>query len=392
MIDLISESTLRLKSYIEKENYRGYDPYDALLSPLFNLPLIRNSRDIRFLSQQFIKRVPFNLRSALFIKKGLNPVTLGLCISGYLDLCKSGLISIDEAESKCGGLLDKLDQLIPTGFSGACWGYDFPWQSRHFTLGPFQPSIVATGIITHALFRYYEFSKNMKAFGLCRSSCDFILNDLNRYEDADGSICFSYTPFDRYRVYNASLKGVRTLAQVYSVNKESRLFDFASKGADFVAKNQKPDGSWPYAPGNKGKWIDNYHTGYVLDCLDEYALRTGDSSWKTQVDKGFDFYVSEFFEDHCIPKFYNHETYPIDCTSAAQSILTLCRFGNTKKAEQVAEFMINNMQGESGSFYFRKYRYMTDKTPFMRWSNAWMFNALSSLLTIINSRNSVSNY
>ena len=31
-------------------------------------------------------------------------------------------------------------------------------------------------------------------------------------------------------------------------------------------------------------------------------------------------------------------------------------------------------------FYFRKFKHYTIKTPFMRWSQAWMFVALSNLL------------
>ena len=42
--------------------------------------------------------------------------------------------------------------------------------------------------------------------------------------------------------------------------------------------------------------------------------------------------------------------------------------------------LIDNMQGADGSFYFRKFKWYTNRTSFMRWSNAWMFAALSYLL------------
>ncbi|MFC2113212.1 hypothetical protein ACFLTA_08095, partial [Bacteroidota bacterium] len=80
-------------------------------------------------------------------------------------------------------------------------------------------------------------------------------------------------------------------------------------------------------------------------------------------------------------RFYHYKTHPIDCTSAAQTILTSLRFGSYSDAKLVAQWMIKNMQAENGSFYFRKFRNYTVKTSFMRWSNAWMFTALSLLNT-----------
>jgi len=48
-------------------------------------------------------------------------------------------------------------------------------------------------------------------------------------------------------------------------------------------------------------------------------------------------------------------------------------------AVDIAKWMIENMQKSDGGFVFRKYQTYTKKTSFMRWSNAWMFAALSNL-------------
>ena len=34
----------RLEAYLEAERFRGYDPYDALSSPVFRLPVLRSSK------------------------------------------------------------------------------------------------------------------------------------------------------------------------------------------------------------------------------------------------------------------------------------------------------------------------------------------------------------
>ena len=47
-----------------------------------------------------------------------------------------------------------------------------------------------------------------------RTICDFILNDLNRSEETETEVCFSYSPLDQTRVFNASLLAAETLAVV----------------------------------------------------------------------------------------------------------------------------------------------------------------------------------
>lgn len=380
MQNTILNSCRKLINYIESENYRGYDPYDALTSSFFKLPVLNNNKLIRFGFQQLVKRSPVDLRPLLFIRKGYNPVTLGLCIQGYTNLGEAGILNKKEVVEKCDFLLSELEKMTSKGFHGACWGYDFPWESRSARIPAFTPTIVATGFITNALFLYYQFSNNQKAFDLCHSACSFILKDIHRTVDSDTSFCFSYSPGDKYRVLNASMKGVRTLSQVYSVTKEDDLILVAQKAVQFVIKNQQQDGSWKYAAGKTAEWIDNYHTGYVLDCLDEYIKHSGDQEWKTHLSRGFEYYLNNFFEDGYKPKFYNTSRFPLDCTSSGQSILTLCRFGEIERALKVANFTISEMQNKHGYFYFRKYRYFTEKHSFMRWSNSWMFAGLSDLL------------
>ncbi len=379
--ELISNATLELQEYIESQQYRGFDPYDALKSPLFHLPFFKSNSIIRFLAQQFVKRFPFSLRSVLFIKKGYNPVTLGLCIQAYTNCLFVFPSEKKKYEEKINYLVDELEKLIPSGFSGACWGYDFDWQSRYAKISGYQPTVVATGIVANALFHAFHATGNKKARELCVSASEFILKDLHRiYDQENKNFCFSYSPFDHEVVFNASMKAARTLSQVYSLTKDERLKSEAQKAVTFVVNCQQKNGSWMYSQSSSGGWIDNYHTGYILDCLDEYIRHTGDSTYATELRKGYEFYKKNFFQDDVVPKFYDKETYPVDCTAAAQSLLTLTRFNNSISAGKVAEWTIENMQSKRGYFYFRKFKSYTIKTSFMRWSNAWMFLGLTEVL------------
>jgi len=372
-------SISKLLHYIETNHYAGHDPYDALKSPLFKLPLLKSNKLIRFGSQQLVKRFPLNLRPLLLVPKGLNPVTLGLCIQAYAYLSQVWPERKQEFTEKTIALIHQLQQFIPQGYSGACWGYDFDWEARYAKKPAHQPTIVATGIVTNGLYECFRLTGNTTARDLCQSAAEFVLNDLNRSEE-NQTICFSYSPFDYQQVYNANMKGARMLAQAYAITGNEEYKTLAQQATRYVVNHQNNDGSWYYSNRETGKWIDNYHTGYVLDCLKAYAQLTNDQAVHPSLQKGFEFYRNHFITPEGIPACYHNRIWPVDCTAGGQTLLTLSEFGEITEAQKVAQWMVANMQSPKGFFYYRKYKSFTRKTSFMRWSNAWMLSGLARLL------------
>ncbi len=132
----ISAGVLRAKELVQTEDYRGYDPYDALCSPIFRSPGFR-ARLVRRAGQQVLKRSPLNVRPLLGIQKGRNPVTLALGLHAW-----SLLATVDASKrawyvAECERLVQELHDLQSRGWSGACWGYDFDWESRGATISAF---------------------------------------------------------------------------------------------------------------------------------------------------------------------------------------------------------------------------------------------------------------
>lgn len=375
----ICNSILRLEQYILAEEYNGYDPYDALLSPLFRLPILSSSRVLRFGGQQLFKRLQWNVRPALGIPKRQNPVTFGLCLQAftYLQFVFPDRKRLYESQAaKC---LVKLTEHQSKGYSGACWGYDFDWESRYSTFPAYTPTIVVTGINTNALFIHHELTGSEESLALCTSAADFVVKDLHRmYED--NMLCFSYSPQDTQRVLNASMKAARLMTQVQTKTHDEVLKGLAHATVQYVLKHQRNDGAWPYAIGDDRQWVDNFHTGYVLDCLDEYVRMTEDPEAKGALVKGVEYYHNHFLAEGGRPKYYDNAIFPIDSTAAAQTILTLTRFGFMTEAEAVALWMIDNMQDGRGYFYYRAFGNRVVRISFMRWSNAWMLLALAYFL------------
>ena len=144
---------------------------------------------------------------------------------------------------------------------------------------------------------------------------------------------------------------------------------------------QNNDGSWVYGMLPVQSWIDSFHTGYNLDGLIAYEEQTGDMSFHENIEKGFDFYIRNFFEKDGCPKYYHNKKYPIDIHCPGQLLVTLNRlhkFDEYKDlAEKVLNWTIKNMQSPKGYFYYQLKEGISSKIPYMRWSNAFMFNALS---------------
>ena len=375
----ISLSLEQLYHFIVESDYSGYDQYDVLLSPLFNLPLFKSSKIIRFGSQQVYRRLPINTRKLLRIRKGINPVTLGLSIQAFSYLTKVFPEKSEQFISEIEKLKKLLYKYQSKGYKGISWGYNFDWEARYTSIKAFVPTSVATGIITNGLFENYRITGDNESLEMCIKSADFILHDLYKSYEGD-NFCFSYSPVDKQFVFNASMKAARLLSQVYSVTGDEALKEDVFRAVKYVVDNQRSNGAWGYANHDARIWVDNYHTGYILDCLDEIIKLTGYNEFNQNLKLGFDYYIDNFFYENQLPKFRNNKIYPIDSTGIGQSLLTLSRFKKFELSKNVALWAINNMQDSKGYFYFRKYKYFKNKIPYMRWSNAWLFTGLSYFL------------
>ena len=215
-----------------------------------------------------------------------------------------------------------------------------------------------------------------------------MLNDLNRtYEEE--KFCFSYSPNDKQIVFNATMKAARLLAQAYDLSKDEKLKPEIFNTVDFVMKYQTDYGYWSYAVGDARTWVDNFHTAYVLDAL-KVVNSIFDNKYSVEFDKGLQYYVKTFFDENGETKYYSHKKYPIDSTEIAQSIITLSDNNNLILTEKVLNFGFKNLYSGKGYFYYRKYKFFIDKTSYMRWSNAWMFVAITFYLKkVLNGKNNL---
>ena len=387
-MDKIKLSFNKLKTYCENQNFKGWDPYDGLNSKVFQFFPFKHWDIARLAWIQLFKRSPINFRKLLLVPKQYNAKGIGLFLSGYCNLYElalngqSSFGSKDDILSKINELASLLERLKNTNFSGACWGYNFPWQSRRLFLFPaYTPTVVATSFCVEALLKAYDITKNENYKSLALSAADFIMNDLNRIPHHSGFL-FSYSPYKgNDTVYNASLLGAKTLSLCYKYS-GNELYRQTAKSAVMAAcDGQLDDGSWVYGLLKTQSWIDSFHTGYNLDAIKTYQNCTGDNKFQKNLNAGLNYYIKNFFDLDGTPKYYNNKMYPIDIHCPGQLFVTLSKLNEFKKnknlAHKVIDWSIQNMQSDKGYFYYQIKRGISSKIPYMRWSNAFMFNAIS---------------
>lgn len=374
----------RLQQYIEQEDYKGWDPYDALNGKIIRW-LTLGIKPLRIAAIQLMRKNPLNKRPIFGIRKGINPKGMGLIVYGYLNMYeRTGDSQYSEkAKEVLKWLIDNHSQF----YSGYCWGYNFDWQSRAFFLPKYTPTVVNTSFIGRAFIKAYSLLDEKKYMDIARSSCDFILKDLNRLE-VDGSLCFSYSPLDHYFVHNATALASSLLALIYAQTKESALLEIACKSLQYVANHQQENGAWYYGEDEIAKktGIDNFHTGFVLESFKIYADATCDHRFDDVIKKGLSFWQKNFFLPDGAPKYFCNRVYPLDIHSACQAIITLIQlkeYGtDLELCDKIVKWMIDNMWDEKkGYFYYQKGRFITNKIPYLRWSQAWAFYALSVYLS-----------
>jgi len=381
----VYQSILRLFDWLERNGYRGYDTFDGL-NAKFVRPLTFGSIFLRTALQQGVRRFPLNLRPLLGVIKGQSTKGMGFLARGFIRLHKATgeQIWAEKAQYALQWLIENQSR----GYSGACWGNHFDYQSRTFYLPAGVPTIVWTSLIGHAFLDGYEHFHDDLYLQTAVSACEHILRDLEVVPDGAGA-CISYIPIQANQVHNANTLGGSLLARTYAHTRNDSYRDLALKAIQYTAQYQRPDGSWYYGEKENLHWVDNFHTAYVLDCFKHYADSTGDQRFEANLARGYEYWKRTFFLSDGTPRYYNHKTLPIDIQCCSQAIDTLVFFAerdlqSAPLALKVARWTIANMQDPSGYFYYRRYsRHLVNKTPTLHWGQATTMCALAGLFKLL---------
>lgn len=372
-----------LRNYVEREDFKGYDPYDLLASK-WNLQ--RLGPKVCFYLTQIHKRNPFNIRPLLQIPKQDVPKGIALFLEAYCKLYK--LTKDENLVPTMHKLHERLMVNRSPGYALACWGLNYDYSSRLKFSKSKHPSVVVTSYAQRALMEYFDIFPSERTREVILSCGEYVLNQLPRTETEEG-ICFSYTDIEKDVCYNANAHGFEILSRCYSLSKDERYKELARKSVDFTLNAQHDDGHWNYRMLKSGieKVQIDFHQGFILESLEVYMSHCNDARTeiKESIAKGLDFYRTQQFLESGRALWRLPLKWPSDIHCQTQGIITFSKLkiydsSYLNFAGQILSWTLENMRSQSGGFYYRKNRLWTNKIHFIRWGQAWMLLALVEYL------------
>jgi hypothetical protein len=385
---LIWNSNNLLVEWIKKNEYAGWDPYDALNSEAYRKLCLGNPF-LEFIYTQVNVYSFINLRPILKIEKGKDTKGHALFIQAYANLYNAtkDATYIKELE-KCISFLEK--NSLKEKFNFHCWSsHYFPYLfNNKIKITPDIPDIIGTSQAIIALVKSYKILKydSLKEIITSSTKCltEYFLDKNN------GDYFFKYYLSENYDkvVLNASAQGLESISHILSINEEEKLKNIGENIVKFIIKNQKNDGSWVYSiTHNEKERIQlDFHQGYMIDGLLSFlSYSTNKEAIIHAIEKGTEFYKNTLFFKNGQSYYRYPIKYPVDIHNQAQGIITFCKLSSTyptylEFANVIAKWTIEYMQNPAGFFYHQKWWLLTNQIPYMRWGQAWMLLALSSLL------------
>ena len=374
----LEDALSRLEAWGRKRTWAGSDPYDGLNAKRLMAGL-KHSRTGRRILTQLVKRSPVNLRPVLSIDPATSAAALAQIASSYA----LGAIPDEEGRARLYETLGALGRHRCPDFAEPCWGYHFDVQTRVFFYPRGSPNTIASAFAGMALIDAYDSTGDADLLGEGVSAGEFFLNRVPQTEDGEGAY-FGYLVGDRTPIHNANMLVCALLARLGSRAGRDDMRAAAEAGLRWTIRHQRPDGSWPYGEQPHLNWVDNFHTGYVLDALMHSADAGLDVDGGAALERGLCYYRRALFLEDGTPKYRPGSIYPIDAQCVAQGIHTMALAGGrdpsyAEFAWRVFDFACRRMQRRDGSYLFQRRRWWANRVPHIRWSAAPMLQALARL-------------
>lgn len=374
-------------SWVKKERYYGWDPYDALNSILVQRLCMENPY-LEILITQFNKYSPINLRPLLKIEKGRDLKGIALFAQAY-----SKMYNIAKEErykdelKKCNSFIK--EKSLKNKYKLDCWAshyfsYTGAVKSR---LTTDTPDIIGTCQAIIALVESYKILKENTLKEMAVNACNFLIKDLLEEDGEDFFLKYTLTEKESM-ILNASAQGLEAISHLLLIYEDEELKDVCERLANFLIEKQRDDGSWVYSIYKNGKiriQLD-FHQGYMIDGLLAFLPYSENKDEVILcIEKGAEFYKEVLFSENGQSYYRYPMRYPVDIHNQAQGIITFSTLDILDSkylefANKIAKWTVLNMQDNSGYFYYQKHRLFTNKIPHMRWGQAWMMLALATIL------------
>lgn len=392
---IVLDRILQLLNYIEHAEFLSYDYVDWYSQEwgrsikqwayrtepfgnlLFSLPLLACEWWLPF------------LRSFLGIQKNLAPITVahhGLaCLELYKHTKQETFLQSALRDSEI------LVNLAIPNAKGLCWGFPFILSTNVGII----PDNLPTATQTAYGFELFEQLWSITKQDIFLDRLIYVANAMEEeYINLPRREGLASTYFGRqygdiinnaisYRIFiltGAMAQGVET-------------FKPSVMGLlGYLLSQQQPDGSWLYGERSKNRFIDHYHTCFIIKNLHRANNVLKMNEVAEAVDRGLNYYWANLFDERGLPKPFSRSVrfniVQYESYDFAECLGLFALFGphkgfNEDKLNPILKFFMNEFWQREGTIKFRNYRIPTVKgPPYFRFG---MSAALLSMAQLLNS-------
>ena len=306
---------------------------------------------------------------------------------------------LSEAESYADALLE---QSLGAKFSGHCWGYPFDWMSKNGLWSKSTPLITTTPYVFEAFLALYDRTSKSAYRDVALSTVEFAMSDLQSTITAEHATAYSYSPRDCTQVINANAYRAMMLTEAWRRFGSRRLIDSAKRSLNFILQSQHADGSWWYSMSHPtDRYVDNFHSCLVLKNLVKVNRVLGFDELWSSIERGYQYYCERLLDKNAEPKPRSdtgrHAMVSREIYDYAEGIVlgvlinrhfplrldsSNIRQRALENANHLASILLSRYQCRDGHFATREhFGLWTNTTAYIRWPQAQIFHALSSLMT-----------
>ena len=373
--------------FLEKHHFKGWEPYD--------IPVLKNSRvtrPVRVFLTQVIRLSPIFLHP-IFKNKNEHAKAAALFARAFLLLFE--ITREKKYHKNAIYFLEWLQAHRCLATKNFSIGPLYQLNMKKYSANPNTPAPLLTCFSVEAFLSAYEIFKDNKYLEQAESGINYFLEELPQIRVSSDQSYFIYHPNNNQFIPNSPAVICGTLARFYSISKNQELLTIIKNNLNYIVNYQQEDGSWLYHPGSR--YIDSFHTAFILEALAKYQQYTGDDSYEKQLLKGLTYYEQAFFESDMKPIHKKRFGLPTNADSLLTKIdlrdiaMGLVLFNEINKlrgypikpALNLLNWCVKHFKTHNGYFYYQKVPLYTIKGPFLS-MQAWMLYGLSVMLKSLN--------
>jgi hypothetical protein len=369
--------------FLDRNKFQGWEPYkiikfrNRLVPPILRVCLTQLIRLSPFFIHPYLSRKDCDAKAAALFARAF----LALFeVTKEIKYHRKGIL-----------FLEWLKDHRCTSTRHYSVGNQYQLSMKNYCANPGTPAPLITCFAIEAFLSAYKILKDQSYLELAESGVNYFLEELPQVKISSDQCYFIYHPNHNQFIPNAPAVICGTLSHFYSISKRQELLNIIRHNLNYIISCQREDGSWLYHP--QSRYIDSFHTAFILEALVKYQQYTGDDAYEKQFLKGLSFYEQTLFKSNYQPIHKKRSGFPtnvdslltkIDLRDIAMGLILFNQLVNLKgypitQALNLLNWSFENFRSIRGYYYYQKVPLYRIKNPFLS-MQAWMLYGLSMTL------------